>query len=405
VRDRQGRLSLLLLVVGVPLSIAAYIAVLQITRPNHAESPNVKVTVGPETVVFDWSSDACQPYDIPDLPVRAFRRAEGLVEMINPHFTSYRFVGDNLASLHHLCQPLMRSDRRRDPAVFDDAEWLASPYTLDGRTVYSLVHEEYHGHEHPGRCPSGDYLKCWYNAITLAISRDGGQTFSHASKPPANLVASIPYQYTPDVGPIGILEPSNIVAGRDDHDFYFLAKAERYQAQQWGSCLFRTSDISDPASWRAWDGDGFNVRTVNPYSSRVADPADHVCKPVATREIGSMAESLTYNTYLKRYLLVGSSTDTPPDGRPIAGIYFSTSDDLIHWSSRQLVLPAEFKQTFQCGDPNPIAYPSLLDPGSESRSFETSGRRNYLYFTRLNYENCQLTLDRDLIRMPIEFSR
>jgi hypothetical protein len=406
VRDRQSRLSLLLLVVGVPLSIAAYVAVLEITRPNRAEPQNVTVTVGPETVVFDWSSDACEPYDIPDLPVRAFRRPEGLVQMIQPHFTNYRFVGDNLANLHHLCQPLMRSDRRADPAVFDDAEWLASPYTLDGRTVYSLVHEEYHGHEHSGRCPSGEYLKCWYNSITLAVSRDGGQTFSDAREPPANLVASIPYRYKPDAGPLGLLEPSNIVAGRgEDHHHYFLLRAERYEAQQWGSCLFRTDDISDPASWRAWDGDGFNVRTVNPYRTRVVDPANHVCKPVSLREIGSMAESITYNTYLKRYLLVGSSTDTPPGGKPIPGVYFSTSEDLIHWSRRQLLMPAQFKHTFQCGDPNPIAYPSILDPSSDSRNFETTGRRAYLYFTRLGYTNCKPTLDRDLIRMPIEFAR
>lgn len=406
-RDRQGRLSLLLLVVGVPLSIAAYVAVLEITRPNHSEPANVTVAVGRETTVFDWSADACEQYDIPDLPVRAFRRSEGLVEMINIHFTNHRFVGDSLTNLHHLCGPLMRSDRRADPALFDDAEWLASPYTFDGRTVYSLVHEEYQGHLHPGRCPSGEYLKCWYNSITLAVSRDGGETFTDARKPPANLIASIPYHYPPDGGPVGILEPSNIVAGRDGRDdghYYFLARAAQYRDQHAGTCLFRSSNISDPSSWRAWDGGSFNVRMVNPYGASVADPADHVCQPVAPREIGGMVESLTYNTYLKRYLLVGSSTNTPRGDSPIPGVYFSTSDDLIHWSERRLMLPAELKHTFQCGDPNPIAYPSLLDPGSESRNFETTGRRAYLYFTRLNYSDCRLTLDRDLVRVPIEFS-
>jgi hypothetical protein len=408
VRDRQGRLSLLLLVVGVPLTIAAYVAVLEITRPHHSEPVKMTATVGPETVVFDWSSEACEPWDIPDLPVRAYRRSEGLVQMISPHFINFRFVGDNLTDLHHLCQPLMRSDRQADPAKFDDAEWLASPYTFDGRTVYALVHEEYHGHEHPGRCPSGDYLKCWYNSITLAVSRNGGQTFSDAGTSPANLVASIPYRYTPDVGPIGVLEPSNIVAGRDGRDdghYYFTARTEKYRAQQWGTCVFRTTDISDPASWRAWDGDGFNVRMVSPYSNNIPNPADHVCKPVSPNEIGSMAESLTYNTYLKKYLLVGTSTSTPAGAEPIPGIYFSTSDDLIHWSPRQLVISAELLHTYRCGDPSPIAYASVLDPASESRNFETTGKRNYLYFTRLNYSDCKLTQDRDLIRMPIEFSR
>jgi hypothetical protein len=198
------------------------------------------------------------------------------------------------------------------------------------------------------------------------------------------------------------------VAGRDGADdghYYFMARAENYKAQQWGSCLFRSTDIANPGSWRAWNGHGFYARMVDPYTTRVPDPAEHVCSPVSVHQIGAMAESLTYNTYLKRYLLVGGSTQTFPGTGPITGIYFSTSDDLIKWTPRQLVFPAEFRHTYQCGDQNPIAYPSILDPASDSRNFETTGRRGYLYFTRLNYSDCRLTPDRDLIRMPIEFKR
>jgi hypothetical protein len=51
---------------------------------------------------------------------------------------------------------------------------------------------------------------------------------------------------------------------------------------------------------------------------------------------------------------------------------------------------------------------SLIDPASTTRSFETIGRNPYLYMTRFNYfydgsGNCSMTLDRDLIRIPIEF--
>jgi len=53
--------------------------------------------------------------------------------------------------------------------------------------------------------------------------------------------------------------------------------------------------------------------------------------------------------------------------------------------------------------------PSLIDPTSTSRSFETIGRHPYLYFTRFNMEywdpnTCWTTLDRDLIRIPVEFT-
>jgi hypothetical protein len=59
--------------------------------------------------------------------------------------------------------------------------------------------------------------------------------------------------------------------------------------------------------------------------------------------------------------------------------------------------------TYECGDPDPVAYPSLLDPESKARNFETTGKRAYLCFTRSNYRFCSETLDRDLVRVPIEF--
>ena len=40
---------------------------------------------------------------------------------------------------------------------------------------------------------------------------------------------------------------------------------------------------------------------------------------------------------------------------------------------------------------------SLLDPESESRNFETTGRRPWLYFTRFHYEECRNVPNRDLV--------
>ena len=66
-------------------------------------------------------------------------------------------------------------------------------------------------------------------------------------------------------------------------------------------------------------------------------------------------------------------------------------------------MEVETRSTYQCGDPDPVAYPSVLDPDSSSRNFETTGKEVYLYFTRSNYESCNETSDRDLVRVPIEF--
>jgi hypothetical protein len=119
-----------------------------------------------------------------------------------------------------------------------------------------------------------------------------------------------------------------------------------------------------------------------------------------------MSDSLTFNTYFGKYLLLGSST--AHDGRKrrvVPGFYYSLSDDLIHWSQRKLVKEAELPYTYKCGDRDPVLYPSVLDPGSKSRNFETTGRTPYLYFTRFHYSACRSNFNRDLVRVRIEFSK
>jgi hypothetical protein len=119
-----------------------------------------------------------------------------------------------------------------------------------------------------------------------------------------------------------------------------------------------------------------------------------------------MHESLTYNTYLDKYLLVGLAGSRIPGRRGVVwGIYYSVSDDLINWRPRKLIREVETLWTYKCGDSNPILYPSLLDPASESRNFETTGRRPYMYFTRFHYRNCALGPNRDLVRVRVVFNK
>lgn len=367
------------------------------------EARSVQVT-GPEEIVFDWSKEACEPADIPDTPARAFRDARGRVQVIASHYVNRRMVGPDLDHLAHDCAVIMPSHYDPNPAKFNDHEWIHSTYTRDGKKIFALIHDEYKGHTHPGRCPSGEYFECWYNAVTLTVSMDGGASFEHA-RPPTHLVAAIPYRYKPDFGPAGIFQPSNIVRNDTDGYYYTLLRMQRYRAQPQGTCVMRTADLADPKSWRAWDGSGFNVRFIDPYLGANERPVNHVCQPVSYNEIQLMVESLTFNTYLDRYLLVGTAVGQGSVGETASGIYYSTSDDLVHWTQRRLIMEVESRHTYRCGDPDPVAYPSVLDSDSTSRNFETTGKRAYLYFTRSNYESCRETLDRDLVRVPIEFSK
>jgi hypothetical protein len=362
--------------------------------------------VGTEERVFNWARDRCEDEDIPDLPVRAFRDITGRTQLIASHYVNRRFVGPNLNRPTHECGVLMTSDRDPDPAQFNDSEWIAAPYTVDGRTVYALVHNEYHGYEHPGQCASDDYFRCWYNALTLAVSQDSARSFRDARPPPGHLVASVPYRYEPNSGSKGIFSPTNIIRNRDDGYYYTLGRVAQQGQQQKGSCLLRTKNLTDPRSWRAWDGSAFNVSFVNPYEEIPAGPSAHVCEPVSPNQIDVMHESLTYNTYLDKYLLVGLSASVVPGRRgPTWGIHYSVSEDLISWQPRKLIREAQLPWTYECGESSPILYPSVLDPESRSRNYETTGRRPYLYFTRFHYRDCKQTLNRDLIRVQIEFSK
>jgi len=385
----------------VLLVLAAIVAGLTIVTERQKDEA-VEIS-GLEETVFDWSQSACAPDDIPDLPARAFRDAQGRVHLIASHYTNRSMTGPDLDHLTRDCSVIMPSHYNPDPATFDDREWLSSTYTLDGKKVFALVHDEYQGHTHPSRCPSGEYFECWYNAVTLAVSTDGGISFGHAP-PPGHLVASIPYPYVPDSGPAGVFGPSNIVHNAADDHYYALLRVQKYQDQPQGTCVMRTTDLADTKSWRAWDGAGFNVQFIDPYLEADEPPQDHICQPVSHDEIQLMVESLTFNTYLDRYLLVGTAVERELDGETVSGIYYSLSDDLIHWTPRELIVEVESRQTYRCGDPDPVAYPSVLDPDSTSRNFETTGRRAYLYFTRFNYESCNETMDRDLVRVPIRFS-
>jgi PKD repeat protein len=91
------------------------------------------------------------------------------------------------------------------------------------------------------------------------------------------------------------------------------------------------------------------------------------------------------------------------------GFFYSLSTDLINWTPSKYFMHAQLPWTHRCGEPDPVRDPSLIDPTSTSWSFETIGRRPYLYFTRFNMEywdpnTCWTTLDRDLIRIPVEFT-
>lgn len=357
--------------------------------PNNNQQITIRV-VGEEEVVFDWATQKCEDIDMPDLPARAFRDDSGQVQLIASHGTVRRFIGPDLNNLTHECDIVMESDRDPDPAAFNDGEWIGSTYTEDGKTIYTIVHNEYHGWEHPGQCSITQpefFYKCWYNSLTLAVSTDSGASYQHPVAPPGHLIAAYPERYILDTGNYGIFHPSNIVKGKDGY-YYSMVQPVTPTGES-GACLIRTDDLSDPKSWRFWDGEGFDGIFINPYTEATDNPEAHVCKTLEGNE--GMTSSLTYNNYIDRYILIGLT-----GGGESSGFYYSVSDDLINWTPFRLFLHVELPWTVDNPTDPSYVYPSLLDPDSESRNFETTGETPYLYYTRYNDGGG------DLLRIQVE---
>ncbi len=353
----------------------------QIEYPGYAT-----VNTGAAEIVFDYTTDKCHTEDIPDIPTRAFRDASGTINLIASHYTNWRMTGNDFNSLTKDCNAIMSSHQSSNPADFNNNEWISATYTLDGKNIHALVHNEY--------VPCGNWNNCWYNSITYASSSDSGATYTHAAAP-SHLVASSPYQspYPTTHSPFGIFGGSNII--EKDGYYYKMLQLETYQAQQWGAGIIRTNNLSDPSSWRGWDGSGFNVQFVNPYTQSGYTAADHVLEPVSRDQIGKMCASISYNTFFGKYILV-DFTVGEVNGALKYGFYYSLSDDLIHWSSKQFIM--QVQQTWGVGGSN---YPSLIDHNDTSRNFEITGQNCFLYYTKWNSG----TYDRDLIRVPISFSK
>jgi len=346
--------------------------------------------------VFSWRSDRCDDADTPDAPARAFRDAGGTVHLFATHFTNRASLGNRLDHVSRDCRIVFQGTRNDDAAAFDDRLWLAAFHTTDGTTVHGLVHAEYHGHLRPAGCPTRKYMDCWWNAIVQVISTDGGRTFGRAAGR-NGLVAAPPSPYAgPQGHPVGYFNPSDIIA-YEGHLYVFVFAAAS-GAQQRGACLLRTGDIADPAGWRAWDGAAFSARFVDPYEPSDGAAGAAVCAPVAglPAPVTGLVQQADGT-----FLAVFAATGPDERGRPVTGVRIARSRDLTHWSPSELLLAAPMMYDFPCSSGVAYAYPSIIDPKSPSPTFATTGARPFLYLTRFNLRGCRLTMDRDLIRVPL----
>lgn len=365
-----------------------------------AGAASINVT-GQEEVVYDWSTMRCFEEDMVDGPTRAFRDSLGRVQLALPGANT-RMIGPDLNNLAHDCTVVLQSINNPLPWEYDGALWLGGGWTFDGQEVFMLLHTEYHGHTHPGYC-QGQRVNCGFNTITFARSTDGGASYTRPPIP-SQLVAALPYHFVPSEGRVGYYAPSNIIE-KDGFYYSLILVSATYKQQKSGVCLMRTQNLADPKSWRAWDGTGFNSRFVDPYRESSEPINRHVCEPVSPAELGQLNRHVTWNTFLNKYVATGTvSRYDPARNEIVPGFFYSLSDDLINWTPRQFLMEVEHYGSWICGDPDVRAYPALLDPDAPDRNFTVTDGQAYLYFMVHRRPNCVWTNDRDLVRVPVEFT-
>jgi hypothetical protein len=341
---------------------------------------------GSRVAVFDTSKDSCELIDIPDAPARAFLDYQGTVHLVSSHYIMRASLGPTLATVKHNCEVAYNSHHDPNPANWDDSTWLDSFFSVDGKKIVALGHMEYHGWEHPGECfEQGNYsASCWYNGDTFHLSRDGGYHFG-SFKAPKNYILSLPYPYVVNSGPEGYSIDTNVVKAGDW--YYAIATGWSWPSScTWGTagCLveggaspIRTSDILDPASWRAWDGQDFDVSFVDPYLGPIADPGQHTFTPIPA--IGYVN---AINFHTASGLFVATLIDPYDNFYGPQGLYLSTSPDLITWSQPTLVVTIADLLAREPKGNWSYAYFSLLDPDSSDPNFSTIGDTPYLYYVR-----------------------
>lgn len=348
-----------------------------------------------EQVVFDPRRDACDGHDVPDVPPRAYRDAQGNIRLFTLHYENRALIGPDFDSLRINCKVVFRGQQTADPAAYDDKSWITATWTRDGKTIHGLAHHEFQANAHEGRCVYREYMPCWYNTILAIRSTDGGETFT---KPPAPVVASSPFPQNIGQGRHrGFFNPSNIVSDGVWH--YMIASTTGWSGQAGGACLFRTDNIADPARWRAFDGTDFTVKFEDPYRGK-PDPKK-TCAPVGPfpAPVGSITKHRGSGLWVAVF-------QAKADGRqfPVSGIYIATSRNLKVWGAPSRLIATKTLYDDAAGAEMLRSYPVLIDRAATTRNFEDIGDTPELYLSRMRVEKGKHTSDRALVRLKVEIA-
>lgn len=344
---------------------------------------------GEPRTLYRWSTDRCEDEFIPDAPARAFRRADGRMVLLATHRENWALVGDDFAALKPDCRAVLRSSGQAAGEL-----WIEATYTRDGHEIVALVSQDLSRQVRAAGCERGDLPgRCWLNNILAARSTDMGRSFALLPGP-GRVVATLGDRY-PAGGRSrhGAFTTSNIV--RHGDAYYMVAYLQADPIQPPGNCLFRSADPFAPGSWRGWDGQEFSLDFAVPGHARP-------CQPIAPQVLRTEVRSLSHLPGPGLWVAVfHGRLQLEGDAAPVPGFYYAQSRDLIAWQPPRRIWAAPTQARRDDAD-RVTNYPSLLDPESRSRNFETiDSGRPVLLFTVQHLRQGQGSMNRDLQYLPL----
>jgi hypothetical protein len=346
--------------------------------------------IGPERVLFDQATAACDQSDLPDAPARAFRNDKGEIVLFAPNFRNRALVGTELDTLTRDCSVRFAAAGNADPSLLDDRTWLHAFHTDDGRAIFALASASFIPYRHGMKCEAGDGERtdCWLNGIAALRSEDGGATFHYLGNPPHQVAFPPPEQYRPDVAdPPGFVSATNIVAWNSD--LFAILWRRGDDAERSRNCLARAPG-GDPLVWEMWSGGRFLPASRFENGAWIVSTTD--CDAIGP---GSAIRGIVLHEKSRTFLSVfqyrtGSES----------GFYYATSTDLIEWSRPAPLLQIDLRRDAATGG-EWAQYPSIIDGRSSDRNFGTVGDTAELIFVRFKPDAHTGKVTRQLVALPI----
>lgn len=214
------------------------------------------------------------------------------------------------------------------PQTYANFQWLQSVRVFADGTAAGLVHNEFKGEFSPWN--DGRYCSkhctdagrdvnassgcknviCEIWSTGLAVSTNGGSSFELVATPPQHLVAALPHRYNFDSPISGYGAISSIMRGVDGAFYGSIncrnncvngsTKCGNIPA---GNCIWRSSNLKDPATFRAQDIDGnFTVK----WGSAYVPGGEEIgaCATINVTEDGPFGNHVTFRK------IVGSGTSS-----------------------------------------------------------------------------------------------